>query len=135
MRHNTRCWTQGEYSQFFLIRGFEPSIYCLPKKKYQEFRHTQKIIPNFSFPKTIILTLRKSPNMYSNDPLVQFCNDPKNIHNFFIPQNIFIFLKTPKNIEIQNFKPQKMVRAYLIYETIRVPPLGCRTLSDPNSSH
>ena len=26
---------------------------------------------------------------------------------FFIPPNIFIFLKTKKNIEIQNFEPQK----------------------------
>ena len=27
---------------------------------------------------------------------------PKNIHKIFTPQKIFIFLKTPKNIEIQN---------------------------------
>ena len=38
---------------------------------------------------------------------------PKNIHKIFIPQKIFIFLKTPKNIEIQNFEPQKMTRAYV----------------------
>ena len=49
---------------------------------------------------------------------------PKNIHKIFIPQKILIFLKTQKNIEIQNFEPQKMTRAYVMYENIRVPPLG-----------
>ena len=42
----------------------------------------------------------------------------------FIPKTIFIFLKTPKNFEIQNFDPQKMDRAYGMYENIRVPPWG-----------
>ena len=37
---------------------------------------------------------------------------PKNFHKFFIPQKIFNFLKTPKNIEIQKFEPQKMTWAY-----------------------
>ena len=36
----------------------------------------------------------------------------KNIHKIFIPQKLFILLKTPKNIEIQNFEPKKMDRAY-----------------------
>ena len=38
---------------------------------------------------------------------------PKDIHNFIILKKIFIFLKTPKNVEIQNFEPQKMVQAYI----------------------
>ena len=37
----------------------------------------------------------------------------KYIHKIFIPQKIFIFLKIPKNIEIQNFEPQKMTLAYV----------------------
>ena len=46
--------------------------------------------------------------------LAQFCDGPpKNIHKIFISQKIFIFLKTPKNIEMQNFEPQKMARAYV----------------------
>ena len=37
--------------------------------------------------------------------LVQFCDDPQNIHKFFItPQNIH-FSDNPKNIEIQNVEP------------------------------
>ena len=34
------------------------------------------------------------------------------------------FLKNPNDIEIQNFEPQKIARAYVIcmYENIRVPP-------------
>ena len=47
---------------------------------------------------------------------------PKNIHIIFIPQKIFIFLKTPKNIEIQNFEPPKNGQSLRMYENIRVPP-------------
>ena len=35
----------------------------------------------------------------------------KNILKIFIPPKIFIFLQTPKNIEILNNEPQKMTRA------------------------
>ena len=42
---------------------------------------------------------------------------PKDIHKIFIPQKIFIFLKTLKGIEIQNFEPQNRMN-----ENIIVPP-------------
>ena len=44
---------------------------------------------------------------------------PQNLHT----QKVFIFLKTPKNIEIQNFKPPKNDPSLRMYENIRVPPL------------
>ena len=44
---------------------------------------------------------------------------PQNLHT---PQNIFIFLKNLKNIEIQNFEPKKMTRAYVCMK-ISVYPL------------
>ena len=47
---------------------------------------------------------------------------PKNIHKISIPQKIFIFLKTPKNIEIQNFEPQKMGRVYVCVKISEYPP-------------
>ena len=49
---------------------------------------------------------------------------PKNIHEIFIhvPQKLFIFLKTPKSIEIQNFEPQKMTRAYVCTKISEYPP-------------
>ena len=47
---------------------------------------------------------------------------PKNIHKIFIPPKIFIFLKTPKNIEIQNFEPKKMTRAYVCMKISEYPP-------------
>ena len=47
----------------------------------------------------------------------------KNIHKIFIFPKIFIFLKTPKNIEIQNFEPKKMTRAYVCIK-ISEYPLG-----------
>ena len=46
---------------------------------------------------------------------------PKNIHTIFIPPKIFIFLKTPKNIEIQNFEPQKMTGAYICMKLSEYP--------------
>ena len=50
--------------------------------------------------------------------LAQFCDDPKkNSTKSSYPQKIFFFLKTPKNIEIQNFGP-----SLRMCENIRVPP-------------
>ena len=43
---------------------------------------------------------------------------PQNLHT---PKNI-IFLKTPKNIEIQNFEPKKMGRAYVCVKISEYPP-------------
>ena len=37
-------------------------------------------------------------------------------------QKIFIFLETPKSIEIQNFDPPKNDPSLCMYENIRVPP-------------
>ena len=57
--------------------------------------------------------------------LAQFCEDPKKISTkSSYPQKIFIFLKTPKNIEIQNFEPKKNGPSLRMCENIRVPPLG-----------
>ena len=50
-----------------------------------------------------------------------FVMTPKDIHKIFIPQKIFIFLKTLKGIEIQNFEPQNGV-SLRMNENIIVPP-------------
>ena len=58
--------------------------------------------------------------------LAQFCDDPKKISTkSSYSKKIFIFfLKTPKNIEIQNFEPpKKMGRAYVCVK-ISEHPLG-----------
>ena len=44
------------------------------------------------------------------------------IHKIFIPQKIFVFLKTQNNIEIQNFEPQKITRAYVCMKISEYPP-------------
>ena len=41
-----------------------------------------------------------------------FVMTPKKYPQNFHTQKMFIFLKTQKNIEIQNFEPQKMDRTY-----------------------
>ena len=46
---------------------------------------------------------------------------PKDIHKIFILQKIFIFLKTLKGIEIQNFEPQNGASPRM-NENIKVPP-------------
>ena len=54
--------------------------------------------------------------------LAPFCDDLKKYPQYLhTPPKILIFLKTPKNIEIQNFEPPKIARAY-VCENIRVPP-------------
>ena len=50
------------------------------------------------------------------------CWTPQNIHKIFIPEQIFIFLKHPKNIEIKDFEPQKMAQAYVCVKIS--PPWG-----------
>ena len=67
--------------------------------------------------------------------LAQFCGDPKKISTkSSYPQKIFIFLKTPKNIEIQNFEPKKIARAYVCVKISEYPPLGLTPPPPPPSS-
>ena len=55
--------------------------------------------------------------------LAQFCDDPQKISTkSSYPKKIFIFLKTQKNIEIQNFEPKKMDRAYVCVKISEYPP-------------
>ena len=55
--------------------------------------------------------------------LAQFCDDPQRISTkSSYPQKVFIFLRTQKIIEIQNFEPKKMVRAYVGVKISESPP-------------
>ena len=47
---------------------------------------------------------------------------PKNIHKIFILKKILFFLKTPKIIEIQNFEPKEITRAYVCMKLSEYPP-------------
>ena len=47
---------------------------------------------------------------------------PKNITKIFITIKIFIFLKTPQNIEIQNFESPNMTQAYVCMKIPEYPP-------------
>ena len=62
--------------------------------------------------------------MHRNDPLdiVKFCDDPKKYpQNPHTPKNI-IFSEYPKNIEIPNYKPTKITRAYVCMKISEYPP-------------
>ena len=98
--------------------GSGPASTVYPKKD-QEFQAPQNNIWNFSNPKKYppfgTLPLRKDPKMHRNDPKYRpILWWPQNIiRKIFIPKKIFNFRKTQKNIEIQNFEPQKITWAYV----------------------
>ena len=120
--------TQGWYSIFFRIRRLGPSIYRSPQKNIRNFKYPKKIFEILATQKNIpILYLdfkKKTLNCIEMTlKLAQSCEDPKKISTkSSYPQKIFIFLKIQKNIEIQNFKPQKMGRAYVCVKISEYPP-------------
>ena len=83
--------------------------------------------------------------------LAQFCDDPKkypqNLHTPPPPppkKKIFIFRKTPKNNEIQNFEPSKKIaRAYACMKISEYspppppppPPPGIETMHKLKTAH
>ena len=68
------------------------------------------------------LCLRKDPILYkktSKTSPILLC-PPKYSQNRHTPK-IFKFLKTPKNIENQNFEPQNMDQAYVYMKMLEYP--------------
>ena len=60
--------------------------------------------------------------------LAQFCDDPKKLSTkSSYPKKILIFLKTPKNIEIQNFEPKKWSESTYVLK-YQSTPLGYNPL-------
>ena len=70
---------------------------------------------------TLIFSNIRRPGPFLGLTFWYFVMTPKDIHKIFIPQKIFIFLKTLKGIEIQNFEPQNGV-SLRMNENIIVPP-------------
>ena len=71
---------------------------------------------------TLIFSYIRRPGPFFGLTFWCFVMTPKNIHKIFIPQKIFIFLKTLKGVEIQNFEPQNGASPRM-NENIIVPPL------------
>ena len=70
---------------------------------------------------TLIFSNIRRPGPFLGLTFRCFVMTPKDIHKIFIPQKIFIFLKTLKGIEIQNFEPQNGASPRM-NENIKVPP-------------
>ena len=70
---------------------------------------------------TLIFSNIRRPGPFLGLTFWYFVMTPKDIHKIFIPQKIFIFLKTLKGIEIQNFEP-KNGASLRMNENIVVPP-------------
>ena len=70
---------------------------------------------------TLIFSNIRRPGPFFGLTFWYFVMTPKDIHKIFIPQKIFIFLKTLKGIEIQNFEPQNGA-SLRMNENIIVPP-------------
>ena len=70
---------------------------------------------------TLIFSNIRRPGPFLGLTFWYFVMTPKDIHKIFIPQKFFIFLKTLKGIEIQNFEPQNGA-SLRMNENIIVPP-------------
>ena len=70
---------------------------------------------------TLIFSNIRRPRPFLGLTFWYFAMTPKDIHKIFIPQKIFIFLKTLKGIEIQTFEPQNGA-SLRMNENIIVPP-------------
>ena len=70
---------------------------------------------------TLISSYIRRPGPFLGLTFWCFVMTPKDIHKIFIPPKIFIFLKTLKGIEIQNFEPQNGASPRM-NENIIVPP-------------
>ena len=70
---------------------------------------------------TLIFSNIRRPGPFLGLTFWYFVMTPKDIHKIFIPQKIFIFLKTLKGIEIQNFEPQNGA-SLRMNENFIVPP-------------
>ena len=80
---------------------------------------------------TLIFSNIRRPGPFLGLTFWYFVMTPKDIHKIFIPQKIFIFLKTFKGIEIQNFEPQNGA-SLRMNENIIVPPPLHPLLADRN---
>ena len=72
---------------------------------------------------TLIFSYIRRPGPFLGITFWCFVMNPKDIHKIFIPQKIFIFLKTLKGIEIQNFEPQNGASPRMNEKIIVPPPL------------
>ena len=80
---------------------------------------------------TLIFSNIRRPGPFLGLTLWCFVMTPKDIHKIFIPQKLYIFLKTLKGIEIQNFEPQNGTSPRM-NENIIVPPPLHPLLADRN---
>ena len=71
---------------------------------------------------TLIFSNIRRPGPFLGLTFWYFVMTPKDIHKIFIPQKIFIFLKTLKGIEIQNFEPQNGASLRMNENIIVSPP-------------
>ena len=71
---------------------------------------------------TLIFSNIRWPGPFWGLTFWYFVMTPKDIHKIFIPQKIFIFLKTLKGIEIQNSEPQNGASLRMNENIIVTPP-------------
>ena len=85
-------------------------------------KHTRTWVRKGGGGTLIFLNIRR-PGPFLGLTFWYFVMTPKDIHKIFIPQKIFIFLKTLKGIEIQNFEPQNGASLRMKKNIIVPPPL------------
>ena len=109
----------GGYSHFSSYIGSGPASTVHQKKTYQEFQVPQIDIWSFSNPKNILHSVPwpsektlKCIEMTSNYSPILWWPQKISTESSY-PQKYSVFWKTLKNIEIQNFEPKKIARAYV----------------------
>ena len=71
---------------------------------------------------TLIFSNIRRPGPFLGLTFWCFVMTPKDIHKIFIPQKLYIFLKTLKGIEIQNFEPKNGASPRMNENIIEPPP-------------
>ena len=101
--------------------GLDPTSTIYPQKISGISGIPKKIFEKWT--KKIWICTQEKALKCRNDPQKSpVCNDPPKISAISPYPKIFFFLKTPKNIEIQNFKPSKNVLSLHIQCISEYPP-------------
>ena len=125
--HQLPTWAQ----RIFAICVVTPNTkYDVPLILFTNSKHTRTWVrKGGGGGGTLIFSYKRRPGPFLGLTFWCFVMTPKDIYKIFIPQKIFIFLKTLKGIEFQNFEPQNGASQRMNENIIVPPPPPPSTLS------
>ena len=115
---------KGGYSLLFFVRRLGPRNYSSPPKIIRNFKQPQKIFETLATQKIspiLYLDLKKDPKCIGMT--LKYCSmTPQKYSQNLYNQKSIYFSENQKNIEIENFEPQKMSRVYVWLKILVYPP-------------